>query len=390
MRSSVLSRCLLAASFGVGTTAAAQSTEPTSGHAGHAGMQGMAMSDMPAMPVAGAGASSALLTGPLGSRSATGTATVEGRTVRVAWSGDQPGSTRPWYVHRGACGRDEGMVGSPGAYRPIVADARGTGTGTATLPEPLAASGAYYVAVHSGVAGSPSDVVACGALGSGARGGQMSQMAAMPGMSTGDGQSAGHDMSGHDMAAMDHATMNMPGMAMPGMSSARGEADAAPMGPSMLRGASPAAGAAGTSTRAMMADHMRMMADHMRMMADHMAMMARASAEEGAMAMPTGGDQPRRKETTAGQPARRSPSTMGGRTSEAGGHAGMNMPGMSMSGTAAPARRAAPAPAPKRPAATPARKSAPPAKQDSMPGMDHSKMQMPGMDHGQMPGMGKP
>jgi Cu-Zn family superoxide dismutase len=83
--------------------------------------------------------------------------------VTIQVSGDTPGATHPWHIHRGTCGNDQGIVGPPTAYTPIVIGQSGDGSATATLPIPPLGSGQYYVNVHA----SPSDlktIVACGNL----------------------------------------------------------------------------------------------------------------------------------------------------------------------------------------------------------------------------------
>ena len=391
MRTNLYLSSFLAASFGLGASAAAQHTGAVTSHAG-------------TQTTADTGVV-ALLTGPLGTRSPTGRVTVDGRSVRVAWSGDQPGVTRTWYVHKGSCRRDEGMVGAPSAYRPIVADARGTGSGTATLDAPLSERGSYFVAVHGAASGGTPDVIACGSLSTG--GTQAGQpgahemgdtpMDSMAGMGQGR---AGAQAAGSAMAGMDHSAMNM-SMNRPGMQPAQGAAPA-PMDHSRMgQTTPPARSGADSATAVLMAMHTRMMADPVireRVMTDPVmrSLMARMPAERGAM-MPM-------------MPPMM-PAPSGGVS-----HEGMNMPGVARPGATtpaqAPARRpTAPAkpttrasagrvtpanrpaadphaghqmapstrPAAPKPAAKPAAKPAP-AKKDSMPGMDHSKM----------PGMGKP
>lgn len=340
MRSSVLASFSLAASIGAllgfRTTAAAQNPGAM---VDHPAMQSRMSMDRDS-------GVTALLTGPMGTRSPNGTVTVTGRTVRVDWSGDQPGSTRPWFVYRGSCTRDEGVVGAPSAYTPIAVDNRGAGTGTATLPAPLAASAAYVVAVRDGAPGATQAIIACGPIGTGGmRGDQMAGMDHMTGMS---GMGTGRESAksaGSGMAGMDHSMMNMPGM-----QTARGAA-------SMPMGASDAT----SMSASMMALHQRMMADpviHRRVMHDPtMRRMLEA--------------------VTSGKSAEGRAPSMSGRT----------MSGMSMPGNASGSPSAS---KPSPTARAPARKRAKPsAKKGSMPGMV-----MPGMNDGSMKGMpgmgGKP
>lgn len=320
-----LPRLSFAALLGLAATAGAQTTPSTAGHAG--------------MTMPGERRDSALLTGVMGSRSPVGTVTVEGRTVHVAWAGDQPGTTRPWYVHKGSCDRDEGMVGSPSAYTPIAVDASGAGSGMATLPGPLAASDAYYVAVHAGTPGAPSGIVACGPLGSGRI--RMRQMADMPGMR------AGHDSAGAmntSMSGMDPSMMNMPGMQPAG----GGSGMHMRMSPSTAGGASGAM-ESGDAMTTMLALHRRMMADPVirrRVMRDPTM---RRMAEQTTSQTSAGGGE---------MPGMSMPTTPTGDREISG----------RLSATPKPARKSTSKPAPKR---------------DAMPGMD-----MKGMGHGSMPGMG--
>lgn len=385
----------LAALLALSTTAAAQTMDPTA--AGHAGMQ---MASGPGI--------TALLTGEMGTRSPTGTVSVAGTAVRVAWSGDQPGSTRPWYVHKGSCGRDEGVVGTGGSYRPIAVDARGTGTGTATLPAPLAAPGPYYVAVHAAAADTAAGVIACGPL----RGGGLSEArAASPAAMAGMGNMA--EMG--NMAGMDHSMMDMNSMS-PAATGA-----GTPTGRSQATAAAQRSGADSGSSL-LMAVHMRMMADPVireRAMTDptlqRMMAQMRMPAETSVMPMPMRGSTPPaadRGGRRAPRPAARVPRRRA--ADPHAGHEGMAMPGMNTT-PAKPAAPAASAPArgsmpgmdhskmpgmtmPQAPAGTPststkrpAPKPAPTARAASKPAAPAAKKDsMPGMDHSKMPGMGKP
>ena len=250
---------------------------------------------------AGSGVS-ALLTSVLGTRSASGMATVEGRTVRVTWTGDQPGSTRPWYVHRGTCTRDEGMIGAASAYRPITVDASGSGASTATLDVPLTAGNTYYVAVHGSAtpATDPkANVIACGALTDGSMrmaqpSGQQAGTTSMASMQHGSMQhgsvqhgsmQTGTTQTGTpqmgttqtgNAAAMDHSAMAMPstpqsGTSMPGMP-----------GMSGMRSTD-------SASASLMAIHMRMMADPVirdRVMTDPVLQRMMAQMPTAGMTMP--------------------------------------------------------------------------------------------------------
>lgn len=307
-------------------------------------------------------ADSALLTGPLGTRAPTGVATVEGRTVRITVTGDQPGSSRAWYVHRGSCARDEGLVGTPRMYSPLVIDAGGTGSGSVTLDAPFVAGGAYFVVVHSSATDPKSDVMACGSLTKGAM--RMGQSSAQSMAHTPMHNVPMSNMPTTNMPAMDHSATSMPGMGSANM-----------MGRSIP-------------------DSMSMLVTsiYSRMMADPVI-------RERAMTDPVLRSLLARVPTTF-QPAAASGAAMS--------HDGMNMSGMTMSTSTAPAKHAAPPrtsksasrpaakssspksistpaskPAQKGNAKTAPRPAAKPAPKNPMP-------PMPGMDHSNMPGMNKP
>jgi hypothetical protein len=83
--------------------------------------------------------------------------------VQIHVTGAKPGSTHPWHVHRGTCGKDQGIVGPANAYTPIKIGADGEGEVAQALPFPTPTSGDYMVNVHQ----SSSDlktIVACGNL----------------------------------------------------------------------------------------------------------------------------------------------------------------------------------------------------------------------------------
>ena len=362
MRTHVVVPCI-AALLGLQATAAAQQTNPMAGHAGHAGMPAGTST---AMQMASGTGITALLTGPMGTRSPSGAATVEGTAVRVTWSGDQPGATRPWYVHKGSCSHDEGMVGAASAYTPITVDAMGAGSGAATLPGPLDPSTTYFVAVHASPSSATSEVIACGPLGGGSMGmGQMAGMSGMSGMSGAGDTSNVYAMMAIQMRMMADPVIRQRVMTDP-------------------------------TLRRMMQDMMK------NVMSDMMSGMATGGGTPAMqMPMPMSGDSSHAAHAGASAPAQPSAAAAASQRvtkDAAAGHdmsmpgmAGHNMPGMARSSGSAAARtpaKAAPAkqPAARKPAqATTARKPAPtPAKKDSMAGMD-----MKGMDHSKMPGMRK-
>ena len=144
-----------AALLGMTAPAAAQSTGSTGGHAGHAGHAAPATQPMEH--------GHAMLAAPSGARTPAGMVMLHGTAVELTLTGDQAGSTRPWRIHKGTCENDQGVVGEPSAFAPVAVGADGKGVAKATLAAPLAADGAYFVAVHA----SSSDmrtIVACGAL----------------------------------------------------------------------------------------------------------------------------------------------------------------------------------------------------------------------------------
>ena len=309
-------------------------------------------------------ADTALLTGLIGTRAPTGIATVEGRNVRVTLSGDQPGTTRAWYVHRGSCTRDEGIVGSARAYTPITIDVRGTGAGSVSLDAPFAVGGRYFVAVHASVTDAKSETIVCGPLAKSAMTNtalgahSMGNMANMPTSNTGNMPMS----SMGNMPGMDHSAMGMTGTGMSAMANSPSSDSVSAL---------------------VLAIHARMMADPVireRAMTDPVLrdMLARVPSGEGTtmgtgampgMAMPS---QAARRDATPAAPRTTSRPTP--RSSSASSRRG-STPKPAQASTKKPATAPAPKPAPK-PAATPAPKKPMPS--------------MPGMDHGNMPGMGRP
>ena len=289
----------------------------------------------------------ALLTNPLGSRSASGTATVIGNAVHIAWSGDVPGSRRVWSVRRGSCTREQGIVGATSNAAVITVDASGAGRAVVTLNAPLESASPMHVVVHAdGAADNAADdaadgaadvALACGALWNGtpmrpdvdhrAHG---APSATPPSVSAGT----------VDHEAMDHSTIDHAAMRTTGASLRE-------TGP--LNSSLPAT--VDSARSALMAMHLRMMADPVirdRVRTDSVLerMLEQLSVHD---------------------------STSMHRSMPA-----MIMPGMS-STPATSARRGATKSPPK-----PAVKPAP----TSMPGMDHSTM--PGMNQRQPPVTRKP
>src|SRR5687768_7745118 len=95
----------------------------------------------------------------------TARSTAGGTTVSVAFreATDMTGTVRPWHVHYGRCGDDQGIVGDAGAYSPLRPGPDGTATVSATISAPLDPTRSYFVNIHK----SPTElqtIVACGAL----------------------------------------------------------------------------------------------------------------------------------------------------------------------------------------------------------------------------------
>ena len=135
--------------------ATAQSTGSTGGHAGHAGHAAPAAQQMEH--------GHAMLAAPSGARSPAGMVMLHGTSAELTLTGDQAGATRPWRIHKGTCTNDQGVVGEASAFPSVSIGTDGKGAAKATLPAPLAADGAYFVAVHAS-ASDMKTIVACGAL----------------------------------------------------------------------------------------------------------------------------------------------------------------------------------------------------------------------------------
>lgn len=303
------------------------------------------------MPMGQGGVVSAVLTGIMGSRKASGVATITGQTIHIAWTGDEPGSRRAWSIRRGSCVRDEGVARVVSTYPAMIVDAAGGATGTAALEAPLTTERAMYVEVHDAAMEStdgPPESLACGALGNGT---------SMPYVATASTATAGGSMPAMDHATMDHSRMAMPGLTKPGVTTAGATMPEATM-PSMLMSS------AGDSTAAaLMAIHQRMMADPVireRVMSDPalQRMMDDVATQNRSAGMP--------------MPSTTSAPSASTRT------------GKSASKVTTKAARKAAAKPPVRPASTPTPKAEP----RPTLGMDHSKM--PGMDMSKTPSTNKP
>lgn len=96
---------------------------------------------------------------------ASARSTTGGTTINVAFreTSGMSGTVRPWHVHRGSCGNDQGIVGDANAYPALRPGADGTAAASATIATPLDPAGSYFVNIHK----SPQEletIVACGAL----------------------------------------------------------------------------------------------------------------------------------------------------------------------------------------------------------------------------------
>lgn len=91
-----------------------------------------------------------------------------GTSVAVAFreASGMSGTVRPWHVHYGTCGNDQGIVGDANLYTPLRPASDGTATTTAMIPMALSADRSYFINIHK----SPSElstIVACGQLSAG-------------------------------------------------------------------------------------------------------------------------------------------------------------------------------------------------------------------------------
>lgn len=101
-----------------------------------------------------------------GARGGVAVRTSPGGTAATIAYGEIPGQTgtvRPWHIHRGSCGNDQGIVGQASAYPPLRPGSGGTATASATVTPELMRTGSYFVNVHQ----SPTElgtIVACANL----------------------------------------------------------------------------------------------------------------------------------------------------------------------------------------------------------------------------------
>lgn len=73
------------------------------------------------------------------------------------------GGEHPWHVHRGRCGYDNGIVGSPSSYPVLKISDKGTADVKASVDAPFPMHGEFFVNVHAS-ADNMQTVVACANL----------------------------------------------------------------------------------------------------------------------------------------------------------------------------------------------------------------------------------
>jgi hypothetical protein len=83
--------------------------------------------------------------------------------AHVSISNATPGGEHPRHVHKGQCGRDEGILGPAGAYGVLSVGGDGIASGEATIPVPTPTAGQYFINVHASRS-NMGTIVACGNL----------------------------------------------------------------------------------------------------------------------------------------------------------------------------------------------------------------------------------
>jgi hypothetical protein len=86
-------------------------------------------------------------------------------SVALLLANASPGGLHPWQLHRGQCGMDDGVFGTPEAYKTLKVDEYGRASSTANVPLVMPNNGQYYVSVGASVANAET-IVACGNLAS--------------------------------------------------------------------------------------------------------------------------------------------------------------------------------------------------------------------------------
>ena len=89
------------------------------------------------------------------------------------------GTERPWHVHYGRCGDDQGIVGDANIYTPLRPRSDGTAMTTATIPMRLTPDRSYFINIHKS-ASELSTIVACGEFTSSMTSGSAPYNAASP------------------------------------------------------------------------------------------------------------------------------------------------------------------------------------------------------------------
>src|SRR5688500_19819951 len=87
---------------------------------------------------------------------ATAVTNAGGTAVTVAFrdASGMSGTVRPWHVHYGTCGNDQGIVGDANLYSPLRPGSDGTARTSATIPMRLTADRSYLINIHK----SPSEL----------------------------------------------------------------------------------------------------------------------------------------------------------------------------------------------------------------------------------------
>jgi len=91
-------------------------------------------------------------------------ATKRGNTaVALDLANATPGGLHPWQLHRGQCGSDQGIIGSPALYPTAKVGHDGRAVAIANLPYDAPTTGSFFVVVRASAA-NDALTVACGNL----------------------------------------------------------------------------------------------------------------------------------------------------------------------------------------------------------------------------------